>query len=145
LLFTAWTTSVQLFGDLLGQTGLLEKLSHALALWNAPTAPTPHVARAVVPLGPDVEARLPRGEPGAAVHITSGSRSSPHRLPEPFPSRHAPSTHGPSRADPGRRPMAPRPYPCTAPPPCRAHTVDGRGSFSKARVPIKVQELAGRA
>jgi hypothetical protein len=35
--------------------------------------------------------------------------------------------------------------PCTAPLPCRAHTVDGRDFFPKARVPIKAQELAGRA
>jgi hypothetical protein len=38
-----------------------------------------------------------------------------------------------------------RRIPCTAPPPCRAHTVDGRDFFPKARVPIKAQELAGRA
>jgi hypothetical protein len=85
--------------------GYLKNFRRHWALLNAPAAPTPRAARAVVPLGPDAEARLPRGEPGAAFHTTSRPRSSLHRLPDPFPLRQAPS-----RADPGCRPMASPPY-----------------------------------
>jgi hypothetical protein len=106
-LFTSWRTSVQLFGVTLGQTGLLENFRGHWALRNAPTL---RAARAAVPLGPDAEAGLPRREPGAEFHTTSGPLSSPHRLPDPFPSLHAPSAHGPCRADPRRQPMASPPY-----------------------------------
>jgi hypothetical protein len=105
LLFTAWTTSVQLFGDLLGQTGLLEKVSQALALWNALAAPTPRVACAVVPLGPDAEAGL---GPSVPALWTPNLRRTAFLSHSPCATRRAP--RGRARRPCRRRPLRSLPY-----------------------------------
>jgi hypothetical protein len=118
--------------------GYLKIFRRHWALQNAPPAPWSYWAR-TPRLGCHVESLVQRSTPLAG----------PAHCRTAFPTLSSRATR---RARTGR--AAPtlaaglwrhRRTSCTAPSPCRAHTVDGRDSLSKARVPIKAQELAGRA